>query len=520
MKKFIFSIMLCVSLISNAQQKSLLIDQSFWKSNPTLTEVKAEVAKGFNFENVEGSNDPVFQAVTNNASLDIIKYLIDQPGVNLSRTIHEGRILLHSVASGGDPDVADYLISKGSDMDFVDANGHTPLSFAAFQGKLTPQMADVFIKHGMDIKKKYDKKEGATLLLLGIGYDKDFILTDYLISKGLSIKDTDINGNNAFFYASRLGNVDILKELIKRSVAYDNTALVAASEGTYRSANKVDVYKYLIEDLKLDPKVTTAEGQTLLQLVTKKQNQDEVISYLLAKGVDASQVDKDGNTAFITAAGGKSLEAVKLLFPFVKDINIKNNNGETALLNAVKSSTGEVVEFLIQNGADVNVTDKDGNGATYLLVNSYRAPRGRGGFGGAPQGGATQGKSPQSQAKPAVPQPDDFTIKLNALQAKGVDFSQTLKDGQTVFHIAADKGDVNILKKLANVKANINAQDKEGNTALHKAALVAKNDEALKYLISIGADKSIKTDFDETAYDLAKENEILAKNNISVEFLK
>lgn len=520
MKKLIFSIMLCAALISNAQQKSPLTDQSFWKSNPSLTQVKAEVAKGFDFKNVEGSDDPVFQSVSNKASLDIIKYLVEQPGVNLSRTIHEGRILLHSAANDGNVEVADYLISKGSDMNFVDANGHTPLTFAAFQGKLTPQMADVFIKHGLDIKKKYEKKEGATLLLLAIGSDKDFTLTDYFISKGLSLKDTDANGKNAFFYASRLGNVDILKELVKRGVEYDNTALIAASQGTYRSANKVDVYKYLVEDLKLDPKVTSAEGQTLLHLVTKKQNQDEVISYLLSKGVDASKVDEDGNTAFITAAGGKSIEAVKVLFPSVKDINAANANGETALLNAVKSSTGEIVKFLIQNGANVNATDKDGNGAAYILVDSYRVPRGRGGFGGTPQGGNAQGRAPQGQARPAAPQQDDFAIKLDALQAKGLDFTKTFKDGETVFHVAADKGDVNILKKIAGVKADINAQDKDGNTALHKAALVAKNDESLKYLVSLGADKSIKTEFGETAYDLAKENEILAKDNVSIEFLK
>lgn len=521
MKKLIFSIMLCAALISNAQQKNPLIDESFWKSNPTLAQVKPEVAKGFNFKDVEGSNDPIFQAINNNASLEIIKFLIDQPGVNLSRTIHEGRIYLHTSVSKDLPEITDYLIKKGSDINFIDANGHTAATFAGFNGTLKVDVLDVLIKNGLDPNKKYETKDNADLLLLSIGNDKDFQITDYLLKNGASLSSTDKDGNGIFFYASRIGNVDILEELVKRGVKYDATALIAAAQGTYRSANKVDTYQYLVDGLKLNPKVITPQGQTLLHLVTKKnQNQDEVIAYLLSKGVDASIVDKDGNTAFINAAGGKSIEAVKLLFPFVKDINAKNNDGETALLNAVKSSTGEVVEFLIQNGADVNTTDKDGNNAAYLLVDSYREPRGRGGFGGAPQQGSAQGRAAQGQARPTAPQQDDFVIKLNALQAKGVDFTQTFKDGKTVFHIAADKGDVNILKKLADVKANINTQDKDGNTALHKAALVAKNDEALKYLVSLGADKSIKTEFGETAYDLAKENEILAKNNISIEFLK
>ncbi len=77
-----------------------------------------------------------------------------------------------------------------------------------------------------------------------------------------------------------------------------------------------------------------------------------------------------------------------------------------------------------------------------------------------------------------------------------------------------------MLKKLAAVNIDINAKNKDGLTALHKAAMIAKNDNILNYLLSNGAKKDIKTDFDESAYDLAKENETLSKNNISIEILK
>ena len=42
----------------------------------------------------------------------------------------------------------------------------------------------------------------------------------------------------------------------------------------------------------------------------------------------------------------------------------------------------------------------------------------------------------------------------------------------------------------------------------------------LKYLITKGADVMVKTDFEETVYDLAKENELLQKEGNNLDFLK
>ena len=70
------------------------------------------------------------------------------------------------------------------------------------------------------------------------------------------------------------------------------------------------------------------------------------------------------------------------------------------------------------------------------------------------------------------------------------------------------------------MKIDINTKNSEGLTALHKAAMVSKDDAILKYLVSLGAKKDVQTNFKETAFDLATENEYLAKNKVSVDFLK
>lgn len=79
---------------------------------------------------------------------------------------------------------------------------------------------------------------------------------------------------------------------------------------------------------------------------------------------------------------------------------------------------------------------------------------------------------------------------------------------------------MDLLKLAKTSKVDINAVNKEGNSPLLQEAMSAKDDTVLKYLLANGADKSIKTEFDETAYDLASENELLKANKVNINFLK
>ena len=510
MKRLLIAVSAFIAFSAQAQTNTLL-EQSFWQGQPDAEKVKAEVAKGSNPSQFNSmSFDPVVMAINAQAPTETIKYLIDQPGNNVDKLTHDGRTYLHWAANRGNAEVLEYLLNKGSKVNIMDSHGTTPLLFAAASGQPNTNIYDLLLAHGDNLKKNVNQ-DGANALLLAIANDKDLTLTNYFVSIGLDLNSTDAAGNNAFSYAARGGNLELLKTLVQKGVKPNQTAmLMAAQSGGGRRGGSagagLPVYQYL-ESLKISPAATGINGANVLHYIARKPNQAELVNYFLSKGVDVNKADEDGNTVLMNAAAtNRDTMVIGLLLPKVKNINQANLKGETALAMAVRSNSSETVAYLISKGADVKALDKNGNNLAYYLMESYR-PQGQGFAGpGAQQAG--------------TPKQDEFDAKLNILKAKGLDLTAPQKNGNTLYHLAIAKNDIGLLKRLQPLGVDVNAKNAEGLTALHKAAMVAKDDAMMKYLLSIGAKKEAVTNFKETAFDLATENESLSKNKVSVNFLK
>lgn len=473
------------------QNSNPLLNQSFWQNNPTQDAVKAEVTKGANPAEMNAmSMDAVVMAINAGASNESILYLLEQKGNDVNKITHDSRTYLFWAANKGNTAIMQHLLSKGAKATLQDSHGTTPLTFAAATGQQNTGVYDLLVQNGANLKTDLNN-DGANALLLGVGADPDLKLTQYFQSKGLDIKSKDAAGNTAFDYAARAGNINTMKMLLSKGVAFSDNAMLMAAQGGRRGGNTLEVFQYL-ENLGIKPTVTAKNGENVLHSLVRRPGQTELIKYFISKGVNVNAVNEEGNTAFMNAAAAsRDTATIALLAPLAKDINQKNKNGATALALAVRSNSPEVVQYLLTKGANVEMADTKGNNLVYYLFESYN-PR---------------------QAR-------EFEPKLKLLQSKGMNFAAPQKDGNTVYHLAVAKNDLSLLKMIQSLGADVNAKNGEGLTALHKAAMMSKDGSILQYLVSIGAKKEVKTTFNETAYDLAHENELLTRQKVSVDFLK
>tara|TARA_R110000851_G_scaffold193967_1_gene344742 strand:+ start:8523 stop:10028 length:1506 start_codon:yes stop_codon:yes gene_type:complete len=498
LKKINLCLVLLVSTFAIAQSNNVFLERSFWKTNPTVPTVEQKIKEGNDSTQLNSYGfDGVTYAILEDAPLTTLKHMLTKEGNGVNKLTHDGRTYIFWAAYKNNIDLVKHLLQEGARTDIRDDHSNTIALFAAGAGNTNAELYDILAQHGADLSNE-TTKNGANILLLAAPHVKDLSELDYFVSEGMSLQSTDTAGSGIFNYVAKTGNTKLLDALIEKGVAYKElnkekgNAMLFASQGTRGTTNGLKVYQYL-ESKGITPNVTTTEGVTPLHTLAYRSDDKAVLNYFIKKGVDVNQANEEGNNSFMNAASANTLDIVKLLEEKVADINHTNKKGQSALSLAVANNSAEVVAYLLKNGADASVTDTNGNTLAYYVMDGY-----------------------------STKEATDFNKKLTLLKQNDVSLTTLQEKDNSLYHLAVAKNNIDLLKLVVKMadKKQLQHKNADGLTPLHLAAMNAKNDTILKYLLSLGADKNVVTDFEETAYDLASENEQLESNNIDLNFLK
>ena len=327
--KILFILILIINLNLVAQNdENIFLDRTFWASNPNLENVKAEIEDGNDpTELTKFGFDAIAYGLIEQVDNTIIKYLLEQEGNDVNKLTHDGRTYIFWAAYKGNLDLMKYFIAKGAKTDIVDNHGYSLLNFAASTGQTDKALYEFIIEQGANPSVEKNT-EGANALLLLLPNLQDLLFTSFFEKYGLSIFDTDNNGNGAIAYAAKKGNKALIELLIKEKVPYKTSGdvMLMATRGSRNGYNSLEFFKYL-EGIGIEANVINKEGKTPLHNLAYRNKDLTTLNYFISSGANVNTKDKDGNTALINASNRNTLNAIKLLASKTKDINHKNKKG-------------------------------------------------------------------------------------------------------------------------------------------------------------------------------------------------
>ncbi|XP_008217571.3 uncharacterized protein LOC103318097 [Nasonia vitripennis] len=415
---------------------------------------------------------PIYEAVRN-GNVDAVKILIDN-----NADIHSGDYKpLYVAACNGYKEIVELLLSHGADIDAVSSDGSTALHEA-----ITNDHRDVFEvllthKARIDIKTKCDKL--TPLSIACKSNKKDMV--EMLINRGA---DVNADGGFPLFYAVSNSNVDVINILLnkkanihKKYILNSNLLHLAVTmsdcetikfllsrginvncEGEKRYTPlhmAVDNDYNLAVDILLSKGANihcqTDEGLTPLHIAAYNGYSDVVETLLNRKNFNTNIKDNKHRIALELAVANNHLEIVKLLLSCGK-INLHNKGQYDFTILHIAAQTGhlEIVRYLVDNGADINAKNDCGSKPIHIAAR------------------------------------EGHTNLVEFFCERGQSVDEVGTCSRTLLHYTADAGQLEVAKYLIAHGADINANERNGITALQLACFHEHQD-IVNLLLESGA---------------------------------
>ena len=378
------------------------------------------------------------------------------------------------------------IIDHGADVNAVNNRGQTALWFACKDGQ------DRFVKTLSDARTdpNINDKYGDSCLHAVIHGNCSTATIQRIIDRGADVNATNKDGSTPLLLACSTAQAEAVK-LFLNAKADPNIPCADGDTSLHASIAADCSIETIQEIIDYGGKVNAVNkrGRTALLLGCFYRQMDSV-KVLLEAGADPTIADEEGFTCLHAAIDGRcSKDTLQALIDHGAHINARRRDGTNALLNACQTGQSESVRFLLDKLADVSIGKPDGNTCLHIAVHGNCSK-------GALQKIIEQGMdvnimNNMGETALILACESAQAASVNVLLEKGADPNISDGEGYTCLHAAVHGWCANeTLKEIINHKAQLDAQNLDGETALSLACLYRQQD-SVKILLNAGSNTNI-----------------------------
>ncbi|XP_070976199.1 transient receptor potential cation channel subfamily A member 1-like [Oncorhynchus clarkii lewisi] len=281
---------------------------------------------------------------------------------------------LHKTTIFDHVELAEYLISKGGDINAIDCKGHTPLLLATSCSAW--KTVNLLLTHGANLKIK--DKHGCNFLHLAILQPKGLTNLPPEFLKCSSVRELldaeDNEGCTPMHYACRLGIPESVKNLLRLNVSLDQKSKQKKSALHFAAEyGRINTCHRLLESMTNTRLLNEGDerGMTPLHLASRGGHVI-VVDLLLRKGALFHSDYKGWTCLHHAAAEGYSQTIIILLASNIKLLDKTDEDRNTALHLAAREGHVAAVTLLLDRGAQLTLNKSDASFLHEAVLNGRK----------------------------------------------------------------------------------------------------------------------------------------------------
>jgi len=283
-------------------------------------------------------------------SNDGVHFLANLRSVNVNAVDHGLRTPLCFAA---DEDIAEILVKKGADMNWVSDDG-SPLACACSDGLI--ELAKWYVAHGADpdLATMVDNDQNDSL-----GNNDE----EEQSGNGSRNSPDKVMRRRPLYLACNGGHIDIVKWLVQELhvKVYVDDVCAAVSDDA-------ELVLWMISELRLDPTKAGLDGKCALEIiVTQVSDMTKYVQLIAETAYDRGRL-------LCCAVEDGDLGPIKVLVKQLHaNVEAVSNEGLTPFLIACRSRSVDIVVWLVEQAhADVTVCSPDGLSAVFIACHNER----------------------------------------------------------------------------------------------------------------------------------------------------